>query len=127
MSRVLIIESDKILADNLRSALKRAGYKVDWQREPQAAIDSADKNIPDVVVLDLVLAERSGVEFLNEFRSYPEWQHLPVIIYSEVPQGEFSFSGSFAQLGINAYHRKSHTSLNELIASVNTAAVQTLA
>lgn len=121
MSRVLVIESDKLLADNLILSLERVGHKLDWALEPQSAVDLADKHQPDVVVMDLVLAGRSGVEFLNEFRSYPEWQHLPVIIYSEIPVEEFSVSGSFAQLGIRAYHHKPQTSLSQLADSVNEA------
>ncbi len=118
MAHVLIIESDRILADNLGVLLKRAGHSFDWQRDPQAAVDSADKKIPDVVILDLILARRSGVEFLNEFRSYPEWQHLPVIIYSDISPEEFNLSGSFAQFGVVAYHRKSHSRMRDVINSV---------
>lgn len=121
MSRVLLIESDKILADNLTSFLGGAGHKVDWQLEPQTAVDAADTTRPDVVIMDLLLAGRSGMEFINEFRSYPDWQALPLIIYSDISPEQFALSGGFEHLGVAAYHHKPVTSLPELMASVEAA------
>lgn len=119
MARVLLIESDKLFANNLAAVFKTAGHKLDWQRDPQSAINSIDRNLPDVIIMDLLLAGRSGVEFLNEFRSYPEWRQLPVIIYSEVQPDEFSLSGGFSEFGVKAYHYKPQTGMSELLSSVD--------
>jgi DNA-binding response OmpR family regulator len=76
MANILLIETDRLLAKNLSKYLTKFGHEVSWHVEPQAAMDSADQKCPDVIVLDLLLANsRSGIEFLYEFRSYPEWQH----------------------------------------------------
>lgn len=117
---ILLIESDAILASNVKKIFKRAGYDVAWQPDPQTAIDSADKAKPDIVVADLLLANRSGVEFLYEFRSYPDWQKVPIIIYSDVAAAEFDAAGTgFNQLGIAGYHHKPSSSLTELVKSVD--------
>jgi DNA-binding response OmpR family regulator len=94
MANILLIESDKILASNLTQFFKRAGHYVAWHVDPQEAILTADKSQPDVVVLELLLAGRSGIEFLYEFRSYPEWQALPVIIYSNLSEEEVDTASS---------------------------------
>ena len=108
---------------NARKIFKRAGHDVNWQVDPQAAIDSADASPPDVIVLDLLLAGRSGVEFLYEFRSYPEWSRLPVIIYSDISPEEFKGANvGFTQLNIAAYHYKPTTSITELCDSVEKVA-----
>lgn len=119
MGKVLLIEADKIIAGNLARKLAQAGYEVDWQVGPQAGIDSADSAPPDAVILDLLLAGRSGVEFLYEFRSYPEWQAVPVIIYSHVSEAELSASHpALAELGVRAFHYKPTATLDDLIQSL---------
>lgn len=119
MARILFIEPDRILGANTVRIMKRAGHTVDWHVDPQAAMDSADAGRPDIVILDLMLAGRSGIEFLYEFRSYPEWAGVPVIIYSNVPAEEFSAANvGFRQLDITAYHYKPLVGIAELLKSV---------
>jgi len=67
MARILFIEPDRLLGANARKIFKRAGHDVNWQVDPQAAIDSADATPPDVIVLDLLLAGRSGVSSCMSF------------------------------------------------------------
>lgn len=119
MPQILLIESDSILAKATIKALTSAGHEVTWHVDPQAATDSADKKSPDLVIIDLMLGGRSGVEFLYEFRSYPEWRVLPVIIYSSIEPEEFYQSSfGFSELGISHYHYKPTTSLAQLAESV---------
>jgi CheY-like chemotaxis protein len=83
-------------------------------------MDSADMRRPDIVILDLMLAGRSGVEFLYEFRSYPDWQQLPVIVFSNISPGELGSSAiGFEELNIAAFHYKPSTSLSQLRSSVD--------
>ena len=87
----------------------------------QSAVFGADEVMPDVVVLEMQLVGHSGLEFLYEFRSYSEWQHIPVIIHSHIPAGEFMEGWQILkeQLGVAAYHYKPLTSLHALLRSVN--------
>ncbi len=120
MAQVLLIESDPLLAGNLERALKKAGHKVERQPEPAAAISSADKKSPDIIIMDLLFAGRTGVEFLYEFRSYPEWIDVPVIIYSSVPEIETGlYLDEFVRLGVKHYFYKASTSLATLTEAVN--------
>lgn len=116
MARVLLIETDHILASNMRTFFEAHGHILDWQVDPQRAVFSADDNRPDAVVLDLMLAGRSGVEFLYEFRSYPDWQDLPIVVFSNVSERELGQCiNTFPQLDIAAYHYKPHTTLKQLL------------
>lgn len=119
MARILLVEPDYVLARIYAMALQRAGHKVRVVADAQAAIDRADRLTPDVVVLELQLAGHNGIEFLYEFRSYSEWQAVPVIINSGVAPGEIqSVPGAWEQLGIAAYHYKPRSNLRALLASV---------
>lgn len=122
MSKVLLIESDKLLAGNLAQALKRAGHSTAWHVDLQSAVNSIDASMPDAVILDLALAGRSGVEFLYELRSYPEWQDLPIIIWSNLAaEEEAGLRPAFGQLSVAAYHHKPSTPLNRLLNSLDLA------
>lgn len=119
MARVLLIEPDKPLATSIKKFLSRKGHLVDWQPDPQGAINSADRKPPDAVIVDLALGAHNGVEFLYEFRSYPEWLTVPIIVYAGVaPQELTSLESAFEKLTVSAYHYKPTTSMVDLAKSV---------
>jgi CheY-like chemotaxis protein len=90
MSRIILLEPDRILAEVYRQMLTVEGHDVIPCASAQAAIMAADDAKPDLIILELQLIEHSGIEFLYEFRSYPDWARVPVLIQSHVPAGEFA-------------------------------------
>ena len=80
MAKILLLEPDSVLAGNIERYFANAKHTVSVHSDPQQAVTSADSRAPDLIIAELQLAGRSGVEFLYEFRSYPEWQNIPVII-----------------------------------------------
>lgn len=117
---ILLIEPDRVLAGAYVEALQSAGYQVNAASTAQAGIMVADAIPPDLVVLELQLVEHSGIEFLYEFRSYPDWQSVPVLIHTHVPPAEFNDNGELLrqELGVREYLYKPRTSLSRLVASV---------
>ncbi len=125
--RVLLVEPDRSLGKIYERALNKAGYEVSVCQGAQAAIHAADSAKPDVVVVELQLPEHGGVEFLHEFRSYPEWQHVPVILQTFVPQQNINgWHKHFASLGITDYLYKPAATLSHLVRAVNRAVPVTL-
>jgi len=121
---ILLIESDRLLADNLTQNLKSAGHKINWIVDLQLAIEAIDEKLPEAVIIDLVLAGKSGIEFLYELRSYPEWQNVPVIIWSDLTGEETTrLYDSFRDLGVIAYHRKSTARLGDIARSLSAVTV----
>ena len=119
MNRVLLLEPDSMLAQDIGEILGGRGYKIDWQVDPQAAMDSADRAKPSLVILDVLLAGRSGVEFLYEFRSYPEWQDVPIVLYSSLSPEEIRlFTNGFDHLGVAAYLYKPQANIKQLVDTV---------
>ena len=117
--QILLLEPNRLLAKNLRRALMRAGHQVKHMVEPQAAVLAIDKKLPDLVIMELLLAGHSGVEFLYELRSYPEWQQLPVIVYSSLPLAEAQgYANNLATLNIKSFFYKPEASLAQLLAAV---------
>lgn len=120
MVSILLIEPDRLLADSYCLALASAGHQVGVCPSAQAGIMVADQVNPDLVVLEIQLVEHSGIEFLYEFRSYPEWQAVPVLIHSNVPLSEFEADLGLlrTELGVTGYLYKPQTTLNQLITAV---------
>ena len=120
MARILLIEPDVVLARTYAEALTHAGHQAVVAQTAQAAIHAADDHTPDLVVLELQLPAHNGIEFLYEFRSYPEWQAVPVIVNSYTPPQELApLRETLAtSLGVRALHYKPRTTLQLLLRSI---------
>jgi len=119
MQKILLIEPDRPLAQTYQTVLENAGYAVFWCPHAQLAIIAADKMKPSLVIIELKLAAHSGIEFLYEFRSYPDWVNVPVLVLSSVPMEESGVAGRLtAELNLAGYLYKPQTSLKKLSATV---------
>lgn len=128
MAHIILLEPDRILAEAYYRGLTVAGHSVTACASAQAAIMAADQQTPDVVVMELQLIEHSGIEFLYEFRSYSDWQNIPVIINSFVPSREFINNQKILKkhLKVVYYHNKAITTTKQLINSVNKSLAKSL-
>lgn len=119
MADILIIEPDRLLAETYRRAFVHEGHEVLICASAQSGIFAADAVKPDLVILELQLIEHSGIEFLYEFRSYPEWQGIPVILQTNVPPTEFLQSSNLlrSELRVATYLYKPVTNLQSLLRS----------
>lgn len=119
MANIIILEPDRILASQLGKFFERKGHKIALCQDAQSAIMAADKNLPDLVVMEMLLAGHSGAEFLYEFRSYSEWLDIPVVIYSRVQPAELNLGPKAVKdLNISAILYKSTASLDKLMTNV---------
>jgi DNA-binding response OmpR family regulator len=117
MAQILLLETDRQLAKSLKDYFGRAGHSLVCYSDPQQAVVAADRRQPQVIILDLMLAGRSGIEFLYELRSYPDWQAIPVIVTGSLSQEDLQvFADSFAELGVSKYLHRQTTSLPQLLA-----------
>ena len=121
---LLLIEPDRLLARTYQRALERnGGHQVFTAVSAQEAVHLSDQQKPDVVVLEMDLPRHNGVEFLYEFRSYPEWSDVPVIIHSFVPPTELAAAATLEnELGVVRVLYKPATNLAQLCAAVELSA-----
>ena len=76
--RVLVVEDDRMIAKGLHTALKQDGYAVDGVSDGASAAAALRSSPFDLVLLDLGLPERDGLEVLRELRARGD--ATPVII-----------------------------------------------
>jgi DNA-binding response OmpR family regulator len=120
MAHILLLEPNRLLAETYAKALRALGHSIDWSPSAQTAISQADQQVPDIVVTELQLAGHSGIEFLYEFRSYADWQTVPVLVLSHVPQEDSGIDQRImGKIGIEAYLYKPKTSLKKLAQIIN--------
>lgn len=121
MAGILLLEPDAILGITYQQALLSAGHSVQWKRTAQEALHELNNRNIDIVITELQLALHNGVEFLYEFRSYHEWQAIPVIILSQIsPERTTIGRALWEHIRIADYYYKPRTSLRDLIAAVET-------
>src|SRR5580693_1218222 len=88
MSHILIVEDEKDARDALASFLQRAGHNVECVSNGREALASLLKQLPDLVVLDLRMAEMNGLSFLQTIRSYLRLQSVPIVVWTASENGE---------------------------------------
>lgn len=66
--RVLVVEDDRALGSFLAKSLAHQGYDVEWVQDGDAAVERVSASRPDLMVLDLTLPLKDGVEVLAEVR-----------------------------------------------------------
>jgi DNA-binding response OmpR family regulator len=67
--RVLVVEDDRDLGAFLKSGMEMEGHRVEWVEDGEAALAWAAAEHPDLVLLDLSLPKRDGMEVLAEMRA----------------------------------------------------------
>src|SRR5688572_25167449 len=82
MKKVLIIEDDPIVAHIYKTRLERESYEVEVATDGQDGVKQMNDCSPDAVMLDLMLPRMNGVDVLKKIRSRSEFQHTPVIVFT---------------------------------------------
>ncbi|MFW5692520.1 MAG: response regulator transcription factor [Chloroflexota bacterium] len=81
--RILVVDDDQALQRLVTTLLKRAGMEpISAMTARDAAQALKERPLPDIIVLDMMLPDVSGIEFLRQMRAKPMFDELPVIILS---------------------------------------------
>ncbi|MFB3855106.1 MAG: response regulator transcription factor [Vicinamibacterales bacterium] len=80
MNHILIAEDDRDIAELVRHYLVRAGHTADIVASGDDVLPRIDRRRPDLLVLDLMLPGRHGLEICRSLRANPATSDLPIII-----------------------------------------------
>jgi signal transduction histidine kinase len=102
---ILVVDDDPAVAESLKLQLEDQGFSVEVAQGGEAAIDHLKAQVPDLVILDVIMPGKNGYEVLRWIRNDPRTTDLPVIILSAHPLvGEHE---ALLHLGIDAHFNKS--------------------
>jgi GAF domain-containing protein/CheY-like chemotaxis protein/anti-sigma regulatory factor (Ser/Thr protein kinase) len=77
---VLVVDDDEPLRQLMRRILEREGFTVMEADNGRVALERAQEATPGLVVLDLMMPEMDGFEFVAEFRRHEAWRAIPIIV-----------------------------------------------
>jgi signal transduction histidine kinase/DNA-binding response OmpR family regulator/HAMP domain-containing protein len=86
--RVLLVEDDETTRAMIREALERDGWLVVPAENGRIGLARLAEALPDVILLDLMMPEMDGFEFMTELRSRAAWQHIPVLVVTARDLGD---------------------------------------
>jgi two-component system phosphate regulon response regulator PhoB len=78
--KVLVIEDERTLVEVLSCNLEREGFEVIVALDGQEGLRQAQLKLPDLVVLDLMLPGKPGLEVCRELRMGPRTREIPIIM-----------------------------------------------
>ena len=114
--KILIIEDDKFLGELIFQKLEKEGYAVSRAIDGEEGLKKAEEEIPDLILLDLILPGMDGFEVLAKVREFPKLEQIPVVILSNLGQKEDIERG--LKMGANDFLIKAHHTPPEIIEKI---------
>ncbi len=82
MARILIVDDEPAQRELLKYNIEKAGYEVMVAENGRQAIEAVEDYQPDLVILDWMMPEASGIDVCRELRARPETRLVPIIMLS---------------------------------------------
>ncbi|WP_162341881.1 MHYT domain-containing protein [Paenibacillus paridis] len=77
---VLVIEDDAPTSELMTKLLHREGYAVVQAQNGKLALSCLEKELPTLILLDLMMPEMDGFQFIEELRKKEEWLSIPTVV-----------------------------------------------
>ncbi len=116
MKKILFIEDEATLQKTIGETLRKEGYKVLSALDGETGLRLAQQELPDLILLDLILPKMHGLDLLAKLREDEKTKDIPVIVLTNIenPQG----IEKAVSLGARAYLVKSDYKLDEVIKKI---------
>jgi DNA-binding response OmpR family regulator len=114
---IALIEDDALLSELLKKKLTNTGYTVHHAIEGREGLDIIRNQMPDIVVLDLLLPGMDGFEILKAIKSDKLIQDIPVLLLSNL--GHENDLSKGRDLGAANFLIKASVTLDEIITEIN--------
>ena len=111
--KIVLADDEKFIAIAYKDGLTRAGYTVVVAQDGEEALVKIKAEMPDLILLDLIMPKMTGFEVLKAVKANPTLQNIPVMILSNLSQTTDATEAK--QLGADEFLVKSNHSLKELI------------
>lgn len=102
-ARVLLVDDDPEISESMRLTLEATGYEVLSARDGNAGLILAEREHPDLIVLDMMMPKRSGFLVLEALRQTEAFTSRVIMITANDGNRHKEYA---KQLGVDAYIRK---------------------
>lgn len=101
--KIIIVDDNVELLEEVEDLLRDSGYRVYGFSDPVGATDEAEKIMPDLVLLDLKMDKKSGLEIAMELKDNPKTRAIPLVAISGYYKKSFPILEAD---GFNAFLKK---------------------
>lgn len=116
MAKILVIEDERLVREAIRRKLASAGFQVIEAGDGEEGLQIAEKEKPDLVLLDLILPLMDGITVLDKLRTSSWGKEIRVIILSNLADSETVQESK--KKGISDYLVKTDWTLEDVIKKV---------
>jgi CheY-like chemotaxis protein len=113
MTKIMLVEDDNNLREIYQARLEAEGYEIVSAMDGEAALAIASKELPDLVISDVMMPKISGFEMLDILRNTEALKNVKIIMLTALGQTEDSTRAS--NLGANRYLVKSQVTLEDIV------------
>lgn len=117
--KVLLVEDDPFMAALLSGGLVKEGFEVVLADNGEDAVTKFKGTKPDVLLIDILLPKKNGLEALADIRLLPEGEKIPALIISNIEEAKYISEAE--KLGVKAYLIKANTQIPDIVAKVKEA------
>lgn len=114
--KILVIEDEATLQNAMVEVLAQSGYETLSALDGELGFALATKELPDLILLDIILPKMDGFEVLKGLKANPQTANIPVIILTNL--GDVSSVQQALELGANSYLVKADFHLDDVIQKV---------
>ncbi len=82
MAKILIVDDEHLTAEMLATFLKIIGHETREALNCQQAWDRLAQEIPDAILLDIMLPDVNGLDMCRQLRAHPPTAHIPIVMVS---------------------------------------------
>jgi DNA-binding response OmpR family regulator len=115
--KILIVEDEDVLMKVLKEKFEEDKFEVAVARDGEAALPLAKKFKPDLILLDILLPKKNGLEVLEGLKADDDLQNVPVIMLSNLDEDDKIKQA--LKLGAVDYMIKTQHPINEVVEKVN--------
>ncbi len=85
---ILVVDDDKSLVKSLKYRLEKKGFSIHAAYNGKEALEMAEKHLPDLVILDIVMPEMDGYEVMKALKQKPDTAQIPIVVMTGVENVE---------------------------------------
>lgn len=86
--KILVVDDDPDIVEFLQELLELEGYTVVTTDKAEYVDKLHSGNLPDLILLDMLLSGKDGREIVKQLKGQEETRHIPVIMFSAHPSAE---------------------------------------
>jgi DNA-binding response OmpR family regulator len=116
IKRILLVEDEPNIIEAIRFILSRDGWHVTTHSDGTTALEAIARTEPDVLVLDVMLPGRSGLDILRDLRADPATGDLPVLMLTA--KGQARDREQAERYGVTRFMTKPFAN-SDVLAAVN--------